>query len=233
MRKYCSGARKCAAVLALALTLGIQAGAAHAEETPAPIIDNTLDPGTIIPGPSDPIDLGGTTGPAPGDPATTDPGTTDPAPSGSETSGPVTNLPGTIIPGGGSGGTATNPAEPAPNPAPLAPASPAPFPFIVEQPAGQLQDPGTAEVPALPETPDPTGSSSTAPAPKPAAPAKTAAPVPIPEPVAKTLDSVVSVATGSPLHVQIITVLALLGAGFAYFRFMGSKSRRTPLRSHK
>ncbi|WP_120520414.1 hypothetical protein [Arthrobacter celericrescens] len=219
-------------MLALAVTLGIQAGAAHAEETPGPIIDNPVDPGTIIPGTTDPIDLGGTTEPGTGDPATTDPGTTDPAPSGSETSGPVTNLPGTILPDGESGGTVTNPVEPAPNPVPQTPAAPAPAPFIVEQPAVQpLQDPGAGQIVPQPETPAAT--TSTTPAPKPAVPAKTAAPVPIPEPVAKTLDSVVSVATGSPLHVQIITVLALLGAGFAYFRFMGSKSPRTPVRSHK
>jgi len=226
-------------VLALALMLGIQAGGAHAEEPPDPIIENPVDPGDIVTLPTDPIDPGGTTEPGATDPATTDPGTTDPGTSGSETSGPGTSLPGTTlpgttVPGGGSGGTATKPLEPGPNPAPAAPAGTVPAPFVVEQPAGQFaQEPGAGQVVPLPESPNPTASNSTAPSVKPSAPVKTSAPVPLPEPVAKTLDSVVSVATGSPLHVQIITVLALLGAGFVYFRFMGSKSRRPPVRSHK
>ncbi|HSL36941.1 MAG TPA: hypothetical protein VK883_08935 [Arthrobacter sp.] len=38
------------------------------------------------------------------------------------------------------------------------------------------------------------------------------------------IQAAVAVATGSPLAVQLITVLILLAAGFAYFRFLGGKS---------
>ncbi|WP_260982369.1 hypothetical protein [Arthrobacter sp. U41] len=40
-------------------------------------------------------------------------------------------------------------------------------------------------------------------------------------------------ATGSPLSVQIVTVLILLGLGFAYFRFLGGKSRGLAARAGK
>ena len=38
------------------------------------------------------------------------------------------------------------------------------------------------------------------------------------------IQAAVAAATGSPLAVQLITVLILLAAGFAYFRFLGGKS---------
>jgi hypothetical protein len=38
------------------------------------------------------------------------------------------------------------------------------------------------------------------------------------------IQAAVAVATGSPLAVQVITVLILLAAGLAYFRFLGGKS---------
>ena len=38
------------------------------------------------------------------------------------------------------------------------------------------------------------------------------------------VQAAVAVATGSPLAVQVLTVLVLLAAGFAYFRFLGGKS---------
>ena len=41
--------------------------------------------------------------------------------------------------------------------------------------------------------------------------------------VKSEVQAAVAVATGSPLAVQAITVLVLLGLGFAYFRFIGSK----------
>ena len=41
--------------------------------------------------------------------------------------------------------------------------------------------------------------------------------------VKSKVQAAVAVATGSPLAVQAITVLVLLGMGFAYFRFIGSK----------
>ncbi|WP_354349983.1 hypothetical protein [Pseudarthrobacter sp. PvP090] len=37
------------------------------------------------------------------------------------------------------------------------------------------------------------------------------------------VQAAVAVATGSPLAVQAITVVFLLGLGYAYFRFLGSK----------
>ncbi|MCO4238664.1 hypothetical protein [Pseudarthrobacter raffinosi] len=59
------------------------------------------------------------------------------------------------------------------------------------------------------------------------------APVALPEPVTKTIDAVVATATGSPLYVQVLTVLALIGAGVAYFRTLGSKGARMPSKSVK
>ncbi|WP_175453565.1 hypothetical protein [Arthrobacter cupressi] len=87
-------------------------------------------------------------------------------------------------------------------------------------------------VPAPKDLPGPSAPASTTPEAKVPVPTA-AASVPLPEPVAKTIDSVVSVATGSPLYVQVITVFALLAAGFLYFRFIGSKARRSLVRSHK
>lgn len=45
--------------------------------------------------------------------------------------------------------------------------------------------------------------------------------------------AVVAVATGSPFVVQLVTVLALVAAGVAYFRFMGARNLRTPSGSRK
>ena len=253
MRKYRKAVGRGAAVFAFALALGVQAAGAHAEETPDLIIDN---PGDIISGPTDPIDLGGTTEPGtdepePGDPGTTEPVPTDPDTSGTGTTSPDTTVPGTTIPdttipGTGSGGTITIPLNPAPKPAEPAQGTTAPLPPVTnqttDQSAGQVtglpfglpaQEPGAGEVAQLPASPGATPGPGTAPAGKATSPATAAAPVPLPEPVAKTIDSVVSVATGSPLHVQVITVFALLAAGFLYFRFMGSKARRSPVRGHK
>ena len=43
----------------------------------------------------------------------------------------------------------------------------------------------------------------------------------------------VAVATGSPLGIQLITVLILLGAGLAYFRFLGGKTMVRPRQGGK
>ncbi|MDE8670730.1 hypothetical protein PY310_19335 [Pseudarthrobacter sp. H3Y2-7] len=55
----------------------------------------------------------------------------------------------------------------------------------------------------------------------------------IPGPVAKSFDAVVATAADSPLYVQILTVLILLGAGALYFRVLGSKGTRFPSKSVK
>lgn len=54
---------------------------------------------------------------------------------------------------------------------------------------------------------------------------KAAGPTSLPQPVTTTIDAVVATATGSPLHVQILTVTFLLAAGVLYFRVLGTKSR--------
>jgi hypothetical protein len=40
------------------------------------------------------------------------------------------------------------------------------------------------------------------------------------------IQAAVAVATGSPLVVQLVTVLILLGVGFFYFRFLAGKTPR-------
>jgi hypothetical protein len=60
-----------------------------------------------------------------------------------------------------------------------------------------------------------------------------AVPIALPQPVTKTIDAVVATATGSPLYVQLLTVLVLIGAGIAYFRVLGSKGTRVPSKSVK
>lgn len=123
------------------------------------------------------------------------------------------------------------PAVPsADNPAPAAPgSSPAKVPVPLQQPNS---DGGTSDnEEALPAAPEET---TTTPAPS-VAPetAKAEAPAALPEPVAKTIDAVVSTASGSPLYVQFITVLVLIGAGIVYFRVLGSKGTRIPSKSGK
>ena len=56
------------------------------------------------------------------------------------------------------------------------------------------------------------------------APAAAAPPAEPPAVMQAQIQSAVAVATGSPLAVQVMTVLILLAAGFAYFRFLGGKS---------
>lgn len=61
----------------------------------------------------------------------------------------------------------------------------------------------------------------------------TAEPIALPEPVSKTIDAVVATASGSPIYVQLLTVVGLIGAGIAYFRVLGSKGTRVPSKSVK
>jgi hypothetical protein len=224
------GRRAAAIVCALILVLSGSA-AAYADDTvflpgieePAPTPSDgettePTDPGTTDPGTTDP----GTTDPGTTDPGTTDPGTTDPGTiPGTGGSVPVKPLPKPPV---------VAPTVPkAPAPAPVQPSAEAPAP--AQTPAEEtVQEPGIEEAVPL-ETPSP--ATSTAPAVKKPESTKKAAPLPVPEPVARTIESVVSVATGSPLYVQLLTIVGLLGAGFLYFRFMGSKARRSPVRGHK
>jgi hypothetical protein len=50
---------------------------------------------------------------------------------------------------------------------------------------------------------------------------------------ADVVQTAVAAATGSPLIVQLLTVLFLLGTGVLYFRVLGSKGMRVPSRSVK
>jgi hypothetical protein len=83
----------------------------------------------------------------------------------------------------------------------------------------------------LVEESEPTPSASASAASVPAAPFKTSAPEPAPaDPVIQSspdIQAAATAATGSPLGVQLVTVVVLLAAGFAYFRAMGSKGRVT------
>ncbi|MCB5274645.1 hypothetical protein BJG92_02182 [Arthrobacter sp. SO5] len=47
------------------------------------------------------------------------------------------------------------------------------------------------------------------------------------------IQAAVVAATGSPFMIQFLTVLALLGAGVAYFRALGSKGFRTAAKTGK
>ena len=51
--------------------------------------------------------------------------------------------------------------------------------------------------------------------------------------VKSEVQAAVAVATGSPLGIQLITVLILLGAGLAYFRFLGGKTIASPAKAGK
>jgi len=62
----------------------------------------------------------------------------------------------------------------------------------------------------------------------------TAAPTRFPAAAATEIQAAaVAIATGSPLGVQILTVLILLAAGFGYFRFLGAKSGTASARNGK
>jgi hypothetical protein len=96
---------------------------------------------------------------------------------------------------------------------------------VVQPPAA---DPAIGEqfTPEAPETPSQSPTPETADS---TAPAAIVAPAEPPVIMKSEVQAVVAAATGSPLVVQLITVLILLGVGFAYFRFLGSKRARASI----
>ncbi|WP_326965492.1 hypothetical protein [Arthrobacter sp. CG_A4] len=60
-----------------------------------------------------------------------------------------------------------------------------------------------------------------------------AAPAAPPTIVTAEIHAAVASVTGSPLSVQVITVMILLGLGFVYFRFLGGKSRGLAAKAEK
>ena len=144
------------------------------------------------------------------------PGTTlpeEPAPTPPEVTTPVTT------PEDPTTGTVTVP-DPFQEPQPVAPLeSEILFPPLI---ADDSANPSSEAVPASGDA-SPTATPSIT-----SEPSTAAVPMALPVPVAKTIDAVVATATGSPLYVQFLTVLVLIGAGIAYFRFLGSKGTRVP-----
>ncbi|WP_432244740.1 hypothetical protein ACRB8A_11505 [Arthrobacter sp. G.S.26] len=120
------------------------------------------------------------------------------------------------------------PVEPAPAPAPvpvpIEPVVPAPAPEVVFEPEVPIEEPAPAVVVPVVEEPAP---EPTPPAvPEPAVPVKAAAVASAEQPTAvieAKVQAVVAAATGSPVGVQAAVVVFLLGLGYAYFRFLGSK----------
>lgn len=108
----------------------------------------------------------------------------------------------------------------APPPAPIL--EPAPVPVVI---APAVPVPPAVVVPPVAAEPEPTAtpSPSATPTPKPK-PTKAAVTANQPSMVMKAeVQAAVAVATGSPLAVQALTVLILLGSGFVYFRFLGGQ----------
>jgi hypothetical protein len=210
-----------AAALVFALFLG--APAANAEDAlPA-------DPGQVIIVPP-PVES------PPVDPTPSDPGT---APSDAATPPPSNDLPPPAV--------TDPPAEPAPavppadatapsvtvtppiagniapiipQPARVNPVQPVPSPEVV-QPS---EEPSAAS-----DTPTPTPAPSTTPSTT--APAAVSVPTTAPVQAGTKIQAAVVAATGSPFAIQLLTVLALLGAGFVYFRALGSKGTRGSART--
>lgn len=218
--------RTATAVLGTAAFLALGCGAAQADDAiPSwgPIVM------TIPPVDTAPAD------PAPSDPAPSEPGT-DPAPV------PDPSIPGEAppppapAPAPGSDTPVYQVPQPAPvlTPAPQSPVAPALPPANV--PAGTEVSPGPFVEQELPpvdqaEEASPSPSETAAQVPATTQPTMTTAPKPSIADVAASspvVQAAVTAATGSPLGVQIATVLALLGAGFAYFRLLGSKGRVAP-----
>ncbi|MGO4120522.1 hypothetical protein [Arthrobacter sp. YAF16] len=108
---------------------------------------------------------------------------------------------------------------------PAAPVGPAPEPVAPVVPA----EAPTEAVEESTPTVTPSASASTAPAS--AAPSKTSAPEPAQAnqvtQSSPVIQAAVAAATGSPFGVQLVTVLVLLAAGFAYFRALGARGRVT------
>jgi hypothetical protein len=201
-----------AVALFLALCLGTPA--ANAEEAlPA-------DPGQVIivppPVESPPVD------PTPTDPGTAPSDATTPPPSDNPTSPVVTDPPAAPAP-------VVPPSEEIPPQVTVTPPVLVPVPSTVVPPPAQV-------VPVLPlpsaDGVQPSAEPSTASAtPTPSATATESA-VAVRKkmspaaPLAGTeIQAAVVAATGSPFVIQLLTVLALLGAGFVYARALGSKGR--------
>jgi hypothetical protein len=200
-----------AAALVFALCLGTPA--ANAEDAlPA-------DPGQVIivppPVESPPVD------PAPADPGTAPSDATTPPPSNDPTPPAVTDPPAEPAP-------AVPPSEEIPPQVTVVPPVVVPDPATVVLPPAQV-----VPVQPLPSADEvqPTLVPSTASAtPTPSATAtKSAVAVPKKAPAdpqtGTKLQAAVVAATGSPFVIQLLTVLALLGAGFVYARALGSKAR--------
>ncbi|MET3809188.1 hypothetical protein [Arthrobacter sp. UYEF3] len=99
---------------------------------------------------------------------------------------------------------------------PAVPAQPAAQPAETSSPSPEPTPSESAAAKAPPQTP--------APEPTLAGPVAHAAPV---------IQAAVTAATGSPFGVQLVTVLILLGAGFAYFRALGAKGTRSAAKAGK
>lgn len=183
------------------------------------------------------------------EPAITAPPSTEPAPEPVlPTLDPVPPLPDPVIPPVEE--VIAPPAPPIEAPAEpvLPPAGPVPADVIpvvpTATPAALVPGPDVAafSAPALePSTPpsEPTmtttAAESSAAAVVPGAPSSPAslADTRRQQPDTSPVGQAVSAATGSPLAVQLLTVVLLLGAGILYFRALGSKGMRTPSRSVK
>jgi hypothetical protein len=102
---------------------------------------------------------------------------------------------------------------------------PAPFGPVITLPSS---DTPVVNIEAVPAATEPSPTLNVTPE------AETAtAPIALPEPVTKSFNAVVATAAGSPLHVQILTVLLLVGAGILYFRFLGTRGTKVPSKSAK
>lgn len=206
-----------AAAFVLALTLG--APAAYAEDNTSP------DAGPVVVAPT--ATESPTATPVPSDPAPIPTDTTPAQPPAPEPSVP---------------------SIPVPPPAPEVPPAIVVVPPVVVDPVPVpvVPVPTTAApvVPALPEptqeapepSPEPTTEPTSTPSPT-ATPTKPSATRPTASTAAPKAGNGIPTeavaATGSPFIVQLLTVLALLGAGFAYFRALGSKGTRPASRSGK
>lgn len=135
--------------------------------------------------------------------------------------------------------------DPAPSPQPVADPLAGALPSAVQLSTAEapIPDGGRSEqtlAPVVPPPVPPVAASELVPSAEPT-PSPTitseqravAAPISVPEPVVKTIDAVVTTATGSPLYVQLLTVFLLIGAGIAYFRLIGSKGTRIPSKTVK
>lgn len=213
-KKLGRGLAAVVAALCLAVPLG---SAVHADEHTQPLVEISTAPTAPASTPTT------SESPAPGEEPPGDPGT---PPSGGA------DLP--LVPV----------APPADSPPPVDSPPPAPdasheepsVPAVVSEET--IPENSFEQLPAQPLDTD-TTTAGVAPGSAEASPTPTASPsatetsqaavhAALPEPVTKAIDSVVATASGSPLYVQVLTIVALLAAGYLYFRALGSKGRRSP-----